>query len=80
MKTKRIFFAATVVWIIFLPNCTSLPEAKSKYIKNGKQYGVVKGLFRARWLNFYERGASFSEGEFWQEALTDFKEIGRAHV
>jgi tetratricopeptide (TPR) repeat protein/TolB-like protein len=52
--------------------CNTPPDPK--YSKNGKQFGVVKGLFRERWWNFYERGNSFEQGEFWQEAAADFKE------
>jgi hypothetical protein len=44
------------------------------YQKDRKIYGVTQGLFRNRWWNFYERGLSFSEGEFYQEAISDFKE------
>lgn len=58
-----------------LPACHTPPD--EKYIKNGKPYGVVKGLFRERWWNFYERGISFSAGEFWQEAAKDFEEAIR---
>jgi len=52
----------------------SFPEKKGKYIKEGKVYGVTRGLFRERWWNFYERGCSFASGEFWNEAISDFRE------
>ena len=52
--------------------CATQPS--SQYIKDGKVYGVTKGLFRNRWWNFYERGASFAEGEFYAEAIADFRE------
>lgn len=42
--------------------------------KDGKYYGVTQGLFRDRWWNFYERGLSFSDGEFWQKAEADFRQ------
>lgn len=44
------------------------------YIKDGKEYGVVRGAFRNRWWNYYERGLSFMEGEFYNEALSDFNQ------
>jgi hypothetical protein len=50
------------------------PEGEGAYVREGKTYGVTKGLFRERWWNFYERGYSFSSGEFWDEAIADFKE------
>ncbi len=43
-------------------------------LKDGRYYGVTKGLFRHRWWNFYERGLSFSDGGFWQEAEADFRQ------
>ncbi|MBI4698152.1 MAG: hypothetical protein HY758_04390 [Nitrospirae bacterium] len=46
---------------------------KSGYVKDGKEYGVTAGLFRERWWNYYERGLSFVEGEFLDEAVKDFK-------
>jgi tetratricopeptide (TPR) repeat protein/TolB-like protein len=52
--------------------CNTPPD--KKYFKDGKQHGVVKGLFRERWWNFYQRGSSFLEGGFYAEAIADFKE------
>ena len=37
-------------------------------------YGKVAGTFRHRWWNYYERGLSYADGEFYQEALPDLKE------
>jgi hypothetical protein len=43
------------------------------YIKDGKQYGVTSSLtWRGTWWNYYERGSSYAEGEFWQDAIADF--------
>lgn len=56
--------------IITLAGC--VPQ-KTTYIVDGKEYGVTSGLFRDRWWNYYERGVSFSEGEFYQEAISDFE-------
>ena len=42
--------------------------------KNGKVYGITKGLFRYNWWNYYERGCSFMDGEFYVEAERDFRE------
>ena len=43
------------------------------YAKNGKEYGKLQGSFRHRWWNYYERGLSYADGEFYQEALVDLK-------
>ncbi|MBI4639567.1 MAG: hypothetical protein HY731_02670, partial [Candidatus Tectomicrobia bacterium] len=38
--------------------------------KDGKRYGVTPGnIWRPTWWNYYERGASYAEGEYWQEAI-----------
>lgn len=49
-------------------------NAASKFIRDGKEYGVVKGAFRHRWWNYYERGLSFADGEFFAEAAGDLKQ------
>jgi len=43
-------------------------------VRDGKVYGKVRGAFRHRWWNYYERGLSFAEGEFFSEAVADLKE------
>jgi tetratricopeptide (TPR) repeat protein len=74
---KRYIFSFFAILLIFVINfnflsCTD-SSSKKKYTKDGKEYGVTRGLFRAKWWNFYERGNSFSEGGFWEDAVTDFK-------
>ncbi len=44
------------------------------YVKDGVEYGKVKGSFRHRWWNYYERGISFSNGRFFEEAISDFED------
>jgi len=43
------------------------------YTREGREYGKTKGAFRNRWWNYYERGLSYAEGEFFLEAAGDFK-------
>ena len=66
MKTKKILptilLLAALIAIGFAGGCNTPPD--KKYFKDGRQYGVVKGLFRERWWNFYERGCSFLQGGF----------------
>jgi tetratricopeptide (TPR) repeat protein len=45
----------------------------SVYVKDEKEYGITSGLFNDQWWNFYERGLSFAEGEFYEEAIKDFQ-------
>lgn len=53
--------------------CVSAPS-RNVYVKDGTEYGKVKGSFRHRWWNYYERGLSYAEGEFYHKALEDLKE------
>ena len=44
------------------------------YTKDGKQYGVTASKFwRNTWWQNYERGLSYAEGEFWDEAVASFQ-------
>lgn len=71
MKTKP--FCLILALLLALPFSGCGPRRDQRYLRDGKQYGVVRGLFRDRWWNFYERGTSFSDGKFWEEAAADFK-------
>ena len=72
--SQAIFFLITLVFATSVLRCAPEPS-KSSYMRNGKEYGKVGGaFFRHRWWNHYERGLSFAEGEFYQEALADLKE------
>ena len=62
-----------LISIALFLSCAVQQDAQVK-IKDGKEYGVVEGSFRHRWWNHYERGLSFAEGEFWEEAANDLKE------
>lgn len=41
--------------------------------KDGARYGVTEGTFRGRWWSYYERGASYLEGGFYEKAAADFE-------
>lgn len=57
----------------FFSGCHIGRPDMSRYMVNGVQYGVVDGPFRGRWWNYYERGRSFLEGGFYEEAIRDFE-------
>ncbi len=40
--------------------------------KDGKLYGKTDGLFKAKWNDYYLRGLSYGEGDFWEDAASDF--------
>ncbi len=66
-------FCSLLLCLVCLAAACNTPPDK-KYFKDGRQHGVVRGLFRERWWNFYERGCSFLEGGFYPEAIADFQE------
>ena len=44
------------------------------YEKGGKKYGVTPEMtWRGKWWDHYQRGNSYADGEFWQEAIADFQ-------
>lgn len=65
------------IWVIsllvlgFVVGCAV--EQGSVRVKDGKRYGTVPGVWRAQWWNYYQRGASYLDGEYWREATADFQ-------
>ncbi len=62
----------TVIIFLILV-CIGCAVQESVHIKEGREYGVTSGLFRDRWWNYYERGLSFAEGEFYEKAIDDLQ-------
>ena len=73
---KKLHLTLILAVIVVILSCAQKP-AGTVYVKNGKQYGQVAGTFRHRWWNYYERGVSYADGEFYPEAVSDFKEAIR---
>ena len=63
------------VWVLltagFLFNSCAVQQVREPKIKDGQLYGVVQGTFRHRWWNYFERGLSFAEGGFVDDAIAD---------
>lgn len=59
--------------LMFVCQCSRRPSAPV-YKKDGKVYGLTEGAFRNRWWHYYERGLSYAEGEFYKDALADFRQ------
>jgi hypothetical protein len=58
--------------LILLAGCAV--EHGNVYVKDGKQYGLKPGLtWRGRWWDYYQRGTSYTEGAFWNDAVADFQ-------
>ena len=51
-------------------SCGTSPAVKPQ-MKDGNVYGVTQGAFRERWWQYYQRGLSFAEGHYWQQAEAD---------
>ena len=78
--TPKAFSLLILIALILSASAVScIPQKSDKvYIKDGKQYGTIKGAtFRHRWWNYYERGVSYADGEFYTEAISDFQEAIR---
>jgi len=75
MKKTSPYILCALAFVILLSLCQcAVQSAGPVYTKDGKEYGKVNGAFRHRWWNYYERGLSYADGEFYQEALSDLKE------
>lgn len=53
--------------------CAGLNTNQAAYEKDGVRYGVTQGTFRSRWWNYYERGCSYLDGGYYEEAANDFR-------
>jgi hypothetical protein len=71
----RPFPALWAAALLFL-SCQGGPPPESVE-RDGQRYGVTEGAFRGRWWNYYERGRSFADGDFWKRAEADFREALR---
>jgi Glucodextranase, domain B/Curli production assembly/transport component CsgG len=64
-------------WVLSLLICCLMGCAVDQgkvYEKGGKKYGVTPEMsWRGRWWDHYQRGSSYADGEFWQEAIADFQ-------
>lgn len=47
------------------------------FVKGEKEYGRVEGIWGGNFWNYYERGCSYAEGEFWTLAINDFQHASR---
>ncbi len=73
MKKESILILSHIILcasMLFVCGCAA-PAPDKVYVKDGKEYGKVCGLFRCRWWNYYERGLSFLDGEYFDEAVLD---------
>ena len=78
MTSKAFSLFLLIAFILSASTMSCMPQKSEKvYVKDGKEYGKIKGTFRHRWWNYYERGISYADGEFYAEAVSDFQEAIR---
>jgi hypothetical protein len=72
-KYTPTLLVPVILGAVLLTGSCSRQSSGSVYLKDGKEYGKTSGyIFRHKWWNYYERGLSFAEGEFYPEAIVDF--------
>lgn len=69
---QRFLLALTLIGLLSASSC-AVQEKAPIYTSDGKTYGQVEGSFRGRWWNYYERGLSYADGRFFEEAARDFR-------
>ena len=58
--------------LLLFAGCATVPgRGPDTLERDGQEYGAVEGTFRGRWWNYYERGRSFLDGGFVDEATAD---------
>ena len=74
MRTRAgwVLIWGVALWVAGL-GCESGPPRQPETV-DGKVYGVTSGAFRGRWWSYYERGISYGDGHFWQQAEADLRE------
>lgn len=69
---KMILGTMALILLALQPGCAVKPGPV--FSKGGKEYGRIEGIWGGNFWNFYERGLSYSEGEFWTPAIDDFRQ------
>ncbi len=72
---KMIYFAILITTLAF---CGCAVNSIPTHVREGREYGKIDEAFRHKWWNYYKRGLSFAEGEYYKEAEADLREaMGR---
>ena len=72
MRIRQAHLFLVLMFLVLLLYQCGGPSINPVYVRGGVAYGKVKGSFRHRWWNYYERGVSFADGRFFDEAIRDF--------
>jgi hypothetical protein len=58
--------------------CCATPQTpQSNCIRDGIEFGKIRGNFREEFWNYYERGLSYAQGNCFDAAIADFKEAAK---
>ena len=70
--TIHIICLSFLLSVSIASGCAHQTDSTASYTRDGETYGQVRGTFRHKWWNYYERGLSFADGQFFKEAVKDF--------
>lgn len=65
-----VFARFIAVSVVLVASCAITEKV---YERDGETFGTIDGAFRGRWYNYYERGLSFLEGGYFDDAIADFE-------
>ena len=68
--TFSLLFLPFLLAFSILFGCANQSD-HAAYTRDGKEFGQVRGTFRDKWWNYYERGVSYADGRFFEEAARD---------
>ncbi len=78
MNRTSLLASYALLSLVLCLSASCAVEKKPPYVRDGKEYGVTSGfIWRRTWWNFYERGVSYAEGEYWEDAVGDLTEAIR---
>lgn len=70
-KFRIYAFVLAVALLVTVFGCAV--EKAALYEKDGKVYGRTGGIFKSQWDDYYLRGLSYMEGDYWEDAVRDFE-------
>ncbi len=73
MKPLHIILLSALFIVLPITHSCRTADQSQTYIRDGREYGITQGIFRDRWWNYYERGISFGQGDFLNEAENDLR-------
>ncbi|MGA1843042.1 MAG: hypothetical protein ACMUIS_00585 [bacterium] len=72
-NAKRVFLSILLSILSLVVLHCAVPPGPV-FQKDGKLYGKTEGQWGGRWWNYYQRGLSYAQGEYWEHAIRDLQE------